>query len=105
MTGPSNIIQGIGNFFVHLINGNNFIAKLIHGPIDEIVAYEKTHGTEQLEAIVAVGTAKFAEERAAGRNVGDSIKAAVAAAFDAAIVDVKTLSTQAMTLLLAGATK
>lgn len=105
MTGIKNVFQGIGNFFVHILNSDTALSRFLHGPIDELVAYEKTHGKEQLEAIVAAGTAKFAEERTAGHSVGDSIKAAVASAFDAAIVDVKTLSTQAMTFLLAGATK
>lgn len=105
MTGINNVIQGIGNFFVHLLNSDSILAKLLHKPIDEWVAYEKAHGKENIEEMEAIGLAEFTASRAAGHSVGDSIKAAVSAVFNAAIVDVKTISTQGMTFLLAGVTK
>lgn len=109
MTGFHNVIAGLEHFPSHvrdwLTNSDSPIAKELIAVFDELAAYEKAHEKEQIQAIEAAALQRFKDARAAGSTVGQSIIAAVAAAFATGLADVKTMSTQAMTAWVAGLVK
>lgn len=110
MTGFQNVISGIEHFPSHVVDffkssESGILGTIVGGAVAELIAFEKTHGKEQLEAAKLAGEATYKIARAAGEKVGPAIIAGVAAGFEAVIPDVvselKTLSTQAMTALIA----
>lgn len=112
-SGFKNVIGGIEHFPQHIIdflnsNGAGVLADLLKGAASELVSFEAANGPDQLKAAAAAGKAKFDEERAAGKSVGEAIIAGVAAAFivniPGIVSELKTLSTQAMTHLISSVT-
>lgn len=109
MTGFQNVLSGIEHFPKHVLEwvegGNSALGDLLDKALTEVVAYEKAHGKEQLDVAISAGKAGFAAARAAGKTVGDSIVEGVKAFFESAATEIKTLSTQAATLVLSAAAK
>ena len=103
--GIANVIAGIEHFPSHVIealqNKDSLISRLLNsGPALALVAYEKTHGAEQLAAIEKAGIDAYDDERAKGVDRATAIVAGVRAAFECGIAEVKSLPTEAMVLLL-----
>lgn len=106
--GIANVIAGIEHFPKHiyeaLTDHSSFLSLLVNSaPAQEIAAYEKAHGAEQLAAIKKAGLATYNAECAKGVNKANALIAGIRAAFEAGIAEVKSLSTMAMTLLLSAA--
>lgn len=101
--GIKHLPQHVIDFFKHPDSG--VLGTIVGGAVSELIVYEKAHGKEQLEAAKLAGEAAYKAARASGEKVGPAILAGVAAAFLAEIPDIvselKTLSTQAMTALIA----
>lgn len=109
MTGFRNVILGVEHFPQHILDfiksdESGILGVVVSGAASELVAFEKVHGKDQLEAAKIAGEAAFKAAVASGQHVGPAIIAGVAAAFEAVIPGVvselKALSTQAMTTLI-----
>lgn len=109
MSGFKNVILGAEHLPEHILaffksDESGVLGSIVGGAVAELVAFEKAHGKEQLEAAKLAGEAAYKIAHAAGEKVGPAILAGVAAAFEAVLPDVvmelKTISTQAMTALI-----
>lgn len=109
MTKFKNVILGIEHLPQHVIDyfksdESGILGSIVGGAVAELVAFEKAHGKEQLEAAKIAGEAAFKAAHASGDKVGEAILKGVAAAFEAVlpgiVMELKVISTQAMTALI-----
>lgn len=91
--------------FQKVFGDDSLIADVFHSTVDEIAAYEKTHGKADLELAFQAGQAGYNAARAAGKKVGEALIDGVAAFFLSEAKDIKTISTEAATAALAGKVK
>lgn len=105
MTGFFNIEHGVEDFIKHIFSNDSIMGATVSAVATELVDYEKAHDKGQLAAIKTYGLNAYTTAKAAGKTTGEAILAGVAAAFESAVADVKTLSTQAMTFLISAAAK
>lgn len=106
--GFDNVLEGFKHFPAHIIaalkNSSSFLSLIVKSkPAQEIAAYEKTHGKEQLDAIKKAGVDAYNAERAKGTDKAMALVAGIRAAFECGVAEVKSLSTLAMTFLLSEA--
>ena len=105
MTGFKNVENGVKDFFTHFFGSDSLLTKVFHPVVDEILAYEKTHGKEDLQKALDAGETEYRAFRTAGKKVGESLIAGVSAFFESEAKDIKAISTQAATAALAGLVK
>jgi hypothetical protein len=108
MTGFPNVIAGLEHFPEHVYEAitskDSFASRLLNStPAQELIAYEKAHGADQLKAIETAGIAAYNADRAKGVDKATALVASIPAAFETGVAEVKSLSTMAMTLLLSTA--
>lgn len=103
--GFKNVIAGLEHFPEYIIaalkNTDSFASRIVgSGPVQALVAYETTHGAEQLTAIERAGLNVYDSDRAKGVDKGTAILAGTRAAFECGVAEVKSLPTEAMEILL-----
>ena len=106
--GFANVIAGLEHFPGHVIaalrNESSVLSLIVNSkPAQEVVAYDKTHGKEQVDAIKKAATDKCAAQRAAGADKATAVKAAIVAAFECGVAQVKSLGALAMEFLVTAA--
>lgn len=97
--------MSLRDFLIHFFGADSLLASIFHPVVDEIYAYEKQHGKEQLNIALQAGLAAYNKSRTAGDKVGLSIIDGVSAFFESEAADIKRISTQAATAALAGLVK
>lgn len=107
-SGFDNVIAGVMHFPKHVLDwihgGGSSLANSLNAVLEELVAYEKAHGKEQLDIAAHAGITEYNVARAEGKTKGEAILRGVAAAFNSEAAEIKKLSTNAMTAYMSGKT-